>query len=195
VKVGELMSAPAVVVRPATSIAQLAEILREREISAVPVVDADLRLLGLVSEGDLLPLELADGRSQESAGRVPARSPANAAAIMTKDVIWFEPTLDAGEAAHLMSARGLRHVPVVEDGRVVGMLSRRDLIGMMARTDEQIQAEVEELLSVELGRGAPRVHVHGGELHVELAGEAPLFQLVEVLATSVPGVRAVAPQP
>lgn len=190
-RVSDLMSTPVVAVGPGTPVKEIARILREREISAMPVVGPDRRLVGLVSEGDLLPLELVDQRRQASPEQVPERAPATAAEVMTKDVISVPPDLDAGEAAQMISSRRLRHVPVVRDGEVVGMLSRRDLIGMLTRGDAELQAEIEELLASELGRGAPAVHVRSGELEVELAEDAPLYPLVRVLATSVPGVVAV----
>lgn len=190
-RVSDLMSTPVVAVRAGTPMKEIVEVLREREISAVPVVDDDQRLLGLVSEGDLLRLELVDQRRQASPERVPEHAPATAAEVMTVEVISVPPELDAGEAAQMISSRRLRHVPVVRDGRVVGMLSRRDLLGMLTRGDAELEAEIEELLASELGRGAPEVHVRAGELKVELPEDAPLYPLVKVLATSVPGVVAV----
>lgn len=190
-RVRDLMSAPVVAVRPAAPVREIARLLRERQISAVPVIDDAGRLCGLVSEADLLPLELADQRSQATPEAVPERAPATAADVMSADVISVPSELDAGEAAQLISSRHLRHVPVLENDRVVGMLSRRDLIGMLTRGDAELQVEIEDLLAAELGRSAPAVHVRGGELEVELSEAAPVYPLVKVLATSIPGVVAV----
>ena len=192
-RVRDLMSTPVVAVRAPTPIRQVIEILRDRQISAVPVVDADRRLIGLVSEGDLLTLELFDQRGQATPETVPEHAPLTAGELMTRDVVCVAPDTDAGEAAQVLAAGRLRHVPVTDGDRVVGMLSRRDLIGMLARRDAEIQAEVQELLADELGRAAPAVRVLEGELEVELSAEAPLYELVRTLATSVPGVRAVRP--
>lgn len=185
------MSAPLVTVRPATPVKEVARLLRERQVSAVPVVDDQRRLVGLVSEGDLLPLELVDPRRQATPEALPHEAPETAAEIMTVDVVSVPADLDAGEAARMISSRGLRHVPVVEGGVAVGMLSRRDLIGMLTRADADLQSELEELLKAELGRSAPAVHVHDGEVEVALAEDAPAYPLVKVLAASIPGVLAV----
>ncbi len=190
-KVRDLMSTPVVAVLPGTPVKDVARMLREREIGAVPVVDGERHLLGLVSEGDLLPLELVDQRRQATPEAVPERAPETAAELMTKGVISVPADMDAGEAAQVISSRRLRHVPVVQDGQVIGMLSRRDLIGMLTREDTDVQAEVADLLAAELGRTAPAVYVHDGELEVDLPEDAPAYRLVKVLATSIPGVVAV----
>ena len=185
------MSTPVVSVRPATPLKEVARLLLDREISAVPVVDQEHHLLGLVSEGDLLTLELVDQRRLASPEAVPEHVPATAAELMTREVVAIPPDLDAGEAAQVITTRRLRHVPVVDGDRVVGMLSRRDLLGMLTRGDAELQADVEELLATELGRSAPAVHVRSGELEVDLPEDAPSYRLIKVLATSVPGVVAV----
>jgi CBS domain-containing protein len=190
-KVRDIMSTPIVAVPPGTPVRELARLLLERQISAVPIVDGERRLLGLVSEADLLPIELVDQRRQASPEAVPERAPETAGELMTKDVISVPPDLDVGEAARVITTHRLRHVPVVEDGRVTGMLSRRDLLGMLTRGDAEVQAEIEGLLASELGAQAPAVHVRRGELEVALAEDAPAYRLVKVLATSVPGVVAV----
>jgi len=195
-RVRDLMSWPAVAVGPETHLKEVAEILRSRQISSVPIVDAERRLLGLVSEADLLPLEaIIDQRRQATPEQLPASAPTRAAEVMTREVISVEADADAGEVARLMSERRLRHVPVTEDGRLAGMLSRRDLIGMLARPDSELQAEVQQLLDSELGHQTPRVEVHDGRLLIGLAADAPAYRLVEVLATSVPGIVAVTSAP
>ena len=173
---------------------EVADIMRARQISSVPVVDSDRRLLGLVSEADLLALEtIYDQRLQATPEVLPKAAPERAAEVMTSDVVTAEADDDAVETARLMTSRGLRHVPVLDAGRVAGMLSRRDLIGMLARADREIEAEVREVLVTELGRQAPTVSVREGHLFIDLEPDAPAYRLVEVLATSVPGIVAVSP--
>lgn len=174
---------------------QVAEILRSRQISAVPVVDAQRRLLGIISEADLLRLEtVVDQRHQATPVHLPNAVPETAGEVMTRDVISLEADTDAGLAAQLMTERRLRHVPVIELGHLAGLLSRRDLIGMLARSDSDIESEVADLLEEELGRQRPRVKVESGHLYVDISPTSPQYSLVEVLATSVPGVVAISPQ-
>ncbi|HEX6488277.1 MAG TPA: CBS domain-containing protein [Candidatus Dormibacteraeota bacterium] len=193
-RVRDLMSRPAVAVGPQTPLKQVAEILRSQQISAVPVVDSERRLLGILSEADLLELEtVVDQRHQATPVHLPRTVPETAGEAMTLDVISVDADTDAGLAAQLMIERRLRHMPVVELGRLAGMLSRRDLIGMLARSDSEIEADVAALLEQELGRQRPAVKVRSGHLYVDISPASPQYWLVEVLATSVPGVLAVSP--
>ena len=191
-KAHELMSTPVVAVLPSTPLKEVAGILRDRQIGAVPVVDEQRRLLGLVSETDLLALEtIGDMRHQATPEVIPEDAPDTAAEVMSKNVVCVNADTDASEVARLLTNRRLRHVPVIQDGKVAGMISRRDLLGMLARSDEDIERDVRALLEEELGRQCPEVRVEEGRLLVELTADSPLFPLVEVLATSIPGIIAV----
>ncbi len=181
-RVAALMSAPAVVVGPESLLEDVARMLRIREISALPVVDGERRLVGLVSEADVLAAETS---------RQAAWATTSAQDVMTRDVVAVRSDADVREVAGLMSRRGLRHVPVLEDGHVVGMLSRRDLIGMLDLSDADIKAAIDAVLDEELGPGRPRVTVRRGRVLVDLPEEAPAYRLVKSLAAGVPGVLAV----
>lgn len=190
------MSRPVIAVNPDTPVKEVAAILRDRAIGAVPVVDRERRLLGLVSETDLLALEtITDMRRQATPEVVPSSSPETVGEIMSREVVWVEGGLDAGEAARLLTNRSLRHVPVVEDGRVAGMLSRRDLLGMLTRTDAEIESDVVDLLEAELGPRHPQVRVREGTLFIDLAADAEMLRPVEALVSSVPGIVAVKAEP
>jgi CBS domain-containing protein len=187
------MTASVIAVGPDTHAKAVARLLREHGIGAVPVVDSQRRLLGIISETDLLALEtVTDMRRRESVEPVPVTAPDTAGEVMSTEVIWLDADTDAGEAARIMTSRNLRHVPVVEHGRLAGMLSRRDLLGMLARSDSDIEEEIRAVLDEELGRH-PRIRVEDGTLLVDVAPDSTLLSLVEVLASGVPGIVAVRP--
>lgn len=111
---GQVMTAPVITVDPNTTVAHIAEILTSRRISAVPVVDAGGAVLGLVSERDLL-----------------ARSGRAAREVMTTSVITVTTDTDIEQVRRLLVDAHIRRVPVLSAGRLVGILSRHDLVGRM----------------------------------------------------------------
>lgn len=111
---GQVMTAPVVTVGPETSVAQIAEILTVRGFSGVPVVDAAGAVLGLVSERDLL-----------------ARSGRTAREVMTTSVISVTTDTDIAQVRRMLVDAPIRRVPVLQAGRLVGIISRHDLVGRM----------------------------------------------------------------
>jgi CBS domain-containing protein len=116
--VRDAMTKDVVTARAIEQIDTVAERLVERRHKSLPVVDEQRRLVGLVSEADILGKEPLSGRTN---GRT-------VGTVMTKDVITLSPDDSIGSARLLIAEHGLRMVPVVEDGRVVGVLSRSDLV-------------------------------------------------------------------
>jgi CBS domain-containing protein len=193
-RVKELMSAPVVCVSPDTPLKQVASILVERGISAVPVVEEDGWLVGIVSEADLIRLETSEDPRRHILSRGDAREhvPATAGEVMTRDVIALWEDADAAEAARLMVERRVKRIPIVSGGQVVGILSRRDLLRTMVRSDAEIKADVEALLSDQAFLvGQFEVVVAGGEVVLVGTGSEAERRLTELLARSVRGVLAV----
>jgi CBS domain-containing protein len=116
--VREAMTTEVVTARAVEPIDTVAERLVERRHKSLPVVDDQHRLVGIVSEADILGKEPLSGRTN---GRT-------VASVMTKDVITLSPDDSISSARLLIAEHGLRMVPVVEQGRVVGVLSRSDLV-------------------------------------------------------------------
>lgn len=116
--VRDAMTTEVVTARAIEPIDTVAERLVERRHKSLPVVDDQRRLVGLVSEADILGKEPLSGRTN---GR-------SVGSVMTKDVITLSPEDSISSARLLIAEHGLRMVPVVEDGRVVGVLSRSDLV-------------------------------------------------------------------
>lgn len=190
-RVKDLMTTPVVCVYAATPVKEIAGILVDRKVSAVPVLDEEDRLIGIVSEADLIPLETADDPRRHllpwrPSGQFVAR---RADEVMTRDVVTLPDEADAAEAARLMLQRRVKRIPIVLGDHVVGIVSRRDLLRTLARSDAEILAEVEELLedeTIALARFDPGVD--GGV--VTLVGDAERSdrRLAELVVRSIPGV-------
>lgn len=112
---GDIMTTPVITVAPDASVGQVAETLRRHRISAVPVVDAAGTVLGLVSEYDLL-----------------AKTGARAADIMVTALITVSSETAIADVRHLLVERRIRRVPVLDAGQLVGVVSRSDVIALMA---------------------------------------------------------------
>jgi CBS domain-containing protein len=179
----DVMSSPVVSVPPDAPLKEVAAALVEHGINAVPVVDAGDRLIGIVSEADLLSLETGPGR-----GPVQAR-PRTAGEVMRQSVYTLTGDTDATAAARLMLRHRLKSVPVVAGERVVGMVARRDLLRLIARSDHDIQADLDRRLKEEiLALQRLAVSVTGGVITIDAAASPLARQLLEGLARTVPGV-------
>ena len=144
----EIMTTPAITVLPQASVAEIANLLVKNHISAVPVCGADGHLMGLVSEGDLLrPFResirrerdwwlglLADGEelSQQYLDymRIDTR---NAEDVMVPHVITTTEDATLAELAELMVNNKVKRLPVLRDGKLVGIVSRADVLGALAK--------------------------------------------------------------
>src|SRR6266545_1353953 len=184
-RIKDLMTSPVVTVTPTTRLKQVAALLVRHGFNAVPVVDGG-ELVGIVSEADLVRLESSpDPRAHALRWPAPVTSvPHLVGEVMTREVLALPPDADTAEAARLML-----------DRRVVGMVTRRDLLSVLARSDPAIRAEVERLLDEELGDGQGRVEVADGV--VTLTGFDPgrESELAALLAQTVPGVVEVTAAP
>ena len=117
-KLREIMTNSVVRINPDESVAVAARTLARYNIGALPVCGGDGRLCGLVTDRDLVTRCVA-------AGRQPASTPVRD--VMTTNVISAQPDMDTGTAAHLMGRQQIRRLPVVENGRLCGMVSLGDL--------------------------------------------------------------------
>ena len=117
-KLREMMTAPVIRIHPDETVAVAARTLERYNIGILPVCGGDGRLCGLVTDRDLVTRCLAAGRS-----------PANTTVrdVMTAKVISARPDLDGAAAASLMGKEQIRRLPVVENGRLCGMVSLGDL--------------------------------------------------------------------
>ncbi|MFB7589053.1 CBS domain-containing protein [Streptomyces sp. NPDC056169] len=183
--VADLMTPAAVAVQRGTSFKEIARLLDEYGITAVPVVDDDNRPVGVVSEADLLRRHTAkDG-------------PSTAEAMMSSPVVTARPSWTAVEAARLMERHRVKRLPVVDsDGRLIGVLSRSDLLQLFLRRDRSIQEEIREDVVVRILRLSPAaVHIDVDEGVVTLSGtlaDPDVAPILVRLCETVDGVVEVA---
>jgi CBS domain-containing protein len=188
------MSAPVITVRPDARVKEVAALLIEREIGAVPVVDESHALIGIVSEADLVRLEeIPDPRLQiTDLPHFVAVAPRTAAEVMTSDVIALSDSTGVAEVARVMVERAVKHVPIVSAGRLVGIVARRDVLRVLARKDELIASDLETLFGDEaLVLGRISIDVSDGIVTLDGPRDPRGRRLAQVLARSVPGVVAV----
>jgi CBS domain-containing protein len=148
-KVKDVMTSSVVAVRQNADFKEMVTVMRSRRISAFPVIDADGKVIGVVSEADLLLKEATAALPQGAirlAWRLKQRSKADgttAAEIMTKPAVTVGGNAFVEEAARLMQSRRIKRLPVVDaDGRLRGIVSRADLLSVYERPDTEIRDEV-----------------------------------------------------
>jgi CBS domain-containing protein len=187
-RIKDVMTSPVMTVTPTTRIKQVAAMLVRHGFNAVPVVDNG-ELVGIVSEADLVRLESSpDPRAHALRWPPPVgTTPHLVGEVMTREVLALPPDADAADAARLMLDHGVKSIPVVLGRRVVGIVTRRDLLAVLARTDHAIRAEVERLLAEELG-GHRRVEVTDGVVTLSGFNTGRETDLAGLLARTVPGV-------
>lgn len=182
-KVKELMTANVATVGPDASLKEVASILADLRISGLPVVGEDGRVLGVVSEGDIVEKE-ADGWPGRTAGEA-----------MTSPVVTIEADQPVAKAAKLMVEKGVNRLPVQSGGQLVGIVSRADLVRAFLRYDEQIAQEIREEVVMGTFAIAPEcLHIGVADGEVTLGGEVDTPEVAELLpafVARVPGVVAV----
>jgi CBS domain-containing protein len=152
-RVRDVMTSDVCTVDQDASFKQVAELLAERRVSALPVLDGDGRVVGVVSEADLLlkeefPDGPAGGRVFEGRRRRAARAKAagdSVAELMTSPAVTVGPDVPVAEAARLLHRHGVKRLPVVDPaGPLLGIVSRADLLKVFLRSDDEIASDVRQ---------------------------------------------------
>jgi CBS domain-containing protein len=198
--VRDIMTTPVVTVRPETPLKEVARLLVEHRISGVPVVDDEGRVVGVVSEADFLAREAGEAKPARhslwwfvhpSGSRRSTRLQATVAGeAMTTPAVTIGPDRPLAEAAALMIHRNVNRLPVVKGGRLIGILTRADIVRAFARTDEELYDVVRD--SVRAVDGLRVVAVRNGV--VTLAGTVrheALARTARSLVERIDGVVAV----
>jgi CBS domain-containing protein len=201
-KIKNVMTTDVATVREDTPFKDVVRLLDQRDVSAVPVVDADNRVIGIVSNADLLPKQAAQDPTDTNAVVAwferhwnRARSEATTAGeVMTKTVFTIEPDSTVVHAAKLLDRYGIKRLPVIDNGNLVGIVSRRDLLAVFLRRDEDIADEIardvfERNLDTTVNPATVTVDVHDGE--VTLRGELErksMIPIAETMASRIDGV-------
>jgi CBS domain-containing protein len=199
-KVDSVMTARPVVTAETAGFKELAGLLAEHRISALPVVDDAGRLVGVVSEADLLLKEtfgLGDNHHLVESSRA-RREHAKAGALLARDLmtspaVTIRPDAPIVEAARVMHDKAVKRLPVVdEDGRVVGIVTRSDLLQVFLRPDAQIREDITEGLIVGtlwMDPNSMEVNVTDGV--VELAGWVDRKSDIPILRNMIGGLDGV----
>jgi CBS-domain-containing membrane protein len=197
-RVRELMTADVACATGDTPFKELATMMAARRISALPVLDEDGQVAGVVSETDLLPKE----EYQEDGKRLPhlrhRRSRAKAAGVTARDVM-TSPALTIGpdatvvEAARALHEHHVKRMPVIDSaGHLAGIVSQGDLLRVFLRSDEAIASEIRtEVFGDELGTNLALARVDVAEGVVTLSGEVQDKSMIAVAARLVHAVDGV----
>lgn len=149
-QVADVMTYNVVAVRQNAEFKDIVEVMQRRRVSAFPVIDGDSRVIGVISEADLLPREAYPHRPATHphmwGRRVPPKADAfTAAELMTSPAIMITADATVAEAAKVMYKNRVKRLPVVSgDGRLIGIVSRIDLLGLYDRPDADICEEIKE---------------------------------------------------
>jgi len=115
----DIMTRKVATIRPEASAQEAAQLLDEKRISGAPVVDADSKIIGIITEADIISKVNRDGLC--------------VADIMSHDVIAISEETPVSEIAALLTERKIKRVPVVRDGKLVGIVSRADIVHAVAQ--------------------------------------------------------------
>ena len=155
--VRDVMSTHVIAAHASATYKELAAMLHYQRVSAFPVVDEDNKVIGIVSETDLLAKEALEGTAPQTLRGLPRQrersrvSGLTAAELMTRPPVTIGPDAPVSHAARLMYNKRVKRLPVVgDDGVLVGIVSRSDVLSVYSKPDEQIRDEV----TGELIRGA-----------------------------------------
>jgi CBS domain-containing protein len=217
----DVMTTDVISVDPDTTVQALATLLAERGISGAPVVDSSGRLVGIISEGDLLHrAEIGTARhhrerrrswwldhfASDLAREYVKSHGRTVKDIMTRDVVTVTEDTDLGEVAALLEAKRIKRVPVMHAGKIVGIISRANLVralgstkGAPPREGEGDDRTIRARLLAELGREEwakiwpEDIIVRDGVVHFWLSSDEPeeKKQALRVAAENIPGVRGV----
>lgn len=200
----DVMTSPAVTVRPDTPVVEAARIMARRRISGLPVVDEDGHLVGIVTEADLLLKEAGPGGlplvAFHAEGPPPEVQPLLrryegrvVADVMTREVVTAQEDTPLHQVAALMARKNVNRIPILRGRQVVGVVSRNDVLKAFLVEDEELARRVEETLA-ELGLPPERVSVEVRDGVVRLHGpvQSPAeARLVALCVRGLDGVVAV----
>ncbi|HEV8565839.1 MAG TPA: CBS domain-containing protein [Actinoplanes sp.] len=192
----DIMTTPVHVIWQNAPVESAAELLTEKSVTALPVVDAKGALVGMVSEGDLLWHRVPTDptahlwRHLENSSE---RRPGTVREVMSARPVTATPDADVADIADLMLRHNVRSVPIVEDRDVVGIVSRRDILRAAVRGDDVLAKEVQHRLD-EYADGVRRwtATVDGGVAAIsgDFTNDTERT-VVTVLTRTVPGISGV----
>lgn len=211
----DIMTTKVITVAPDADVAEIAETLLGRRISAVPVVDDDNRILGIISEGDLMRRPETDTESPRSwwlafltlpdddSRRFIKTHSRHARDVMTRTVTTVDEDTPLHEIATLLEEKHIKRVPVVRDGVLVGIVSRADLLRGLAASKPVVESGADDRTIREAVAKAIEEHTGLDDLFIDIKVSNGVVHLwggvqepghraaARVAAEGVPGVKAV----
>jgi CBS domain-containing protein len=199
--VKDLMTTPVVTVGPATPFKEIVARLAEHRVSALPVVNDDGLVLGVVSEADLLLKEEFPDPDQDiplfwtKRRRLEREKAAGSTArdLMSVALVSISPDATVAQAARRMHRANIKRLPVIgEGGRLVGIISRSDLLKVFNRPDRSIRREImDDVIVGEFTMDPDRFLIHVDDGVVVLQGRVEQRSLIPYLVRAVHGVEGV----
>jgi CBS domain-containing protein len=195
VLVREIMTSPAYSVREDATLEAALQLMATARVTGLPVVDGGGRVVGIISEADLLQADLEpDPRAHMRVAAPPTGPlPVSVGHVMTAHPHTAREDSDVAELAHIFAQTAWKSVPVVRGEVLLGVVSRSDVIRAMARSDAEIEAEISRILG-EIGLPAWQVDVVLGVVHITGTASDRERAAVTSIAQSVRGVRRVTSQ-
>jgi CBS domain-containing protein len=214
-KAADVMVSSVISVRSDATVQEVADVLLKNRISGVPVIGLEGELLGIVSEGDLIRRPEAGtlrrpswwlsllGSKEELASEYIKSHSRKVTDVMTQRVVTASPDTPVADIATLLEKHGIKRVPIVKDGKVVGIVSRANLLQALAclksvpdatTDDASIRAKLNSKLEREQWAKPALINliVHDGTVDVwGIVDSQTEKKAVRVLVESTPGVRAV----
>jgi len=211
-KVADIMVRSVISVRPDASVREVASLMLERRISGVPVVDDAQRVLGIVSEGDLIRrpeietdhapsgwLSLFLSNEERARGFVKSHG-RKAREVMTQPAICVAPDTPLTDVVRLMERHRVKRLPVVEQGKLAGLVTRADLLRALvarqadppaAASDRDLRHRIVSILRDEAWAASAMVHVQVENGVAQLWGTVESDSQLEALIVAVRGVSGV----
>lgn len=188
--VRDVMSSPAITITAGALVKDALRVLDEHRMTALPVVDAEGHIVGVVSEADLLRNTVPhDPRSHMLPPRDTSEHASRVEQVMSTPPVTVTVDSDLSDAVAVMTSTAVKSLPVVDQGRVVGVVSRSDVVHLMARSDDSIRQEVGDLLaSASLDC---EVAVAGGIVTLGAFRDPTQGRAAQAVAGSVTGVVSV----
>jgi len=190
--VRDVMTREVLVARPEMTFRELVRVIEDHHVHALPVVDDQRRVLGIVAESDLLTDELTAGHVRTRLEHHGRRRPVGVVAgeIMTSPAVTIDQSQTLSYAARVLHQRHIGRLPVVEhDARLIGIVTRSDLLTVFLGSDEDLLAAIQEAIAAV--DDSPTIWANVDDGVVVLHGSADLLSHVGVVAEHVrrvPGI-------
>ncbi|MFF1650666.1 CBS domain-containing protein [Streptomyces sp. NPDC058240] len=192
--VSDVMTHTAVAIGREASYKEIVELMHQWKVSAVPILEGEGRVVGVVSEADLLPKEEFRQDDPKLPGQLDEASKADAVLagdLMSSPAVTVHPDATLAEAARIMARKRVKRLPVVNDlGMLEGVVSRSDLLKVFLRPDEEIDEEIRSTVLVDI---SPPDRVEFTVLDGVVTVQGPLRDraLVPLLARAIRAVEGV----